>query len=111
MNLTSSTKIDKLLDSKNGASFSTLLTQLELLKKSDKKPEAHTKNVNYDATHFRFKKSLKAPESKASENENHVTMKNQVKDLISGRISTDQFRDALKNNGINPNVEAVFLNI
>jgi hypothetical protein len=107
LNLNGSQKLDQLIDSNNGTNFSALITELDLLKKSEKKPESETKNNHYNPQHFRYKKSLSEPASNASENEQHYTIKKLTNDFISGKTNSEQFREALKNNGINPNVEAV----
>lgn len=84
-----------------------MVTELELLKKSDKKSDSETKNKFFTPQHFRYKKTLPAPQSLETENDNNITIKKCTKDLVSGKISSDDFKEALKTNGINPNTEAV----
>jgi hypothetical protein len=63
--------------------------------------------TNFNNKHLKYKRVLDKPQTKESETEPDYILKKSTKELLNKNINPDEFREILRNNGINPNVEGI----
>jgi hypothetical protein len=97
--------LDKILGSPqpDGKNFKNILSNLDLL---EKKPEIRPV-TKFENKHLKYKRVLTTPKSYQSENEPDQVLKKCTKELLNKNINPDDFREILRNNGINPYVEGI----
>jgi hypothetical protein len=102
-------KLDKLLSSshEDGRSFKNVLISLDLLKKKENSTVTLKKSASYSNRYARYKKSLATPKATNSENDPNYHLKNFSSQLLKRIITPDQFRQVLRENGINPMIEGI----
>jgi hypothetical protein len=61
----------------------------------------------FENKHLKYKRVLETPKSNESENEPDYILKKSTKELLKKNINPDDFREILRNNGINPYVEGI----
>jgi len=78
-----------------------------LLNKKENGLVEEKKNPHYDGKHMRYKREIPPAESKELETDPNYSLKKYTKQLLNKNITTDEYRQILKEHQINPNVEAI----
>jgi hypothetical protein len=109
MGLEINQKLDKILTSshEDGLNFRNVLVSLDLLKKKQGSYPTLKKSASYSNRYARYKKSLATPKATGAENDSNFHLKNFSSQLLKRTITPDQFREFLRDNGINPMIEAI----
>jgi len=112
LGLNSSEKLEKILKSSqsDGKTFSNILSNLDLLVKKEGvtiNKEKYNKFSNFNNTHFKFKRTFAKNDENENENEPYYKLKKYSRELLKKNINTNEFREILLSNGINPNVEGI----
>lgn len=91
------------MDEKN---FTSILKNIDLLQKP---PGQNTtkSNPNFTAKHLRYKKDLGQPKSYDTEDIPNYNIRKYSQQLVERNIDSDKFRNLLRQEGINPNIEGV----
>ena len=64
-------------------------------------------NPHFSNQYSRYKKVLPPPETKESESDPNYSLKKYSKQLVNKVINPDEYREILRQHGINPNVEVI----
>jgi hypothetical protein len=109
MGLEINQKLDKILTSshEDGLNFKNVLVSLDLLKKKEASYPTLKKSASYSNRYARYKKGLATPKATKPENDPNFHLKNFSSQLLKRTITPDQFREFLRDNGINPMIEAI----
>ena len=109
MGISINPRLERILKSSHadGRSFTNVLTSLDLLEKKDGCFNTEKKNLSYTNKHARYKKVLDTPQSKQVEDDPNNDLKKFSTQLLKRIITPDQFREVLRDNGINPMVEGI----
>ena len=85
-------------------SFGEILNNTDIIK--HKKPE-EKKNPDYTGKNNKYKRNRPAPVSLASPYEEKAHLKKATTKFIKNEITCDEFKEILKKEGINPEIEAI----
>jgi hypothetical protein len=102
-------KLEQLLKnpSGDGKNFKNILKSLDLLDKKEGSLVQEKQNKNYTAKYMRYKRVLSPPKSKEPHEDSLSEVKLFTKELMKRNITSDDFKQQLISNGINPSVEAI----
>ncbi len=109
--MNSNAKIEKILSSSSadGKDFKTLLANLQILDKNETSSltSEPKKNLDYTNKFMRYKRDPHKGSSMESDPNKENPLKTSTRQLLTGEITGEQYRNILRDNKINPNAEAI----